>query len=354
MCPIAGGETEVRGTCGTLHPMRCPTCGEPTSVVKSRPVSGNRVRRTRVCTASIDHRCTTIEQWEQIGLDGVGVRRSGDGELAEGSFDWERLLRDVRNGVLKSMPEGEVVTVCQAVVAAIEFRLPRLLQPLTTTEARSRNDLRGWIYDYDVSGAVERHLRSQRYRVAHVLYALTTRGRADREGRRGWGDAADFLRWLYEPENYPDLAIPLPAPGEGGPLDKWFPASLPSHPEAVIKRDGRIKPYLQPQFEASVRKALLGRPNALETAVLLVAWVLWGMHGQREVHSTQLAVGVLDCLRRVDDIAYLRWSAVAKSMTTVTQVRDEACALLSQPSARLSFDPALRPRRPDSARDAHR
>ena len=91
---------------------------------------------------------------------------------------------------------------------------------------------------------------------------------------------------------------------------------------------------------------MLGRPGTGREHEYIVQWVLWGLAGQTSVHVSQLAIGVLDCLRRVDDIAYLRWAAVAKQMHTVTEVRDEAIALITHPSVNLNFRVEARPRRP--------
>lgn len=71
--------------------------------------------------------------------------------------------------------------------------------------------------------------------------------------------------------------------------------------------------------------------------------------GQRVVLTEQLAASVLECLRRVDDIAYLRWASIAKRMNSVRDFRDEALGLIEQPSPQLAFDPdALRRIRPEA------
>jgi transcriptional regulator NrdR family protein len=279
----------------------------------------------------------------------VGVRRSGDGKLAPGAFDWARFVRDVQNGALKFLDESSTIRVCTTVQRTIENDLHRILQPLRPGEIAVHPGLSGWIADTDISEAVERQLRQGRNRLAHVMYALSIRGRADRDGRHGWLKAADVLRWLFRRENYPDLEVAMPT-ARMVPVDGWFPEAPAPEPSNVVKKDGHRRAFLLSQFEASIRKAMLGRPDADERSDLIAQWVLWGMKGQREVHTTQLTVGVLDCLRRVDDIAYLRWAAVAKGMNSVTQFRDEAIALIDSPSSGLRFDVESQPRRPNSFR----
>lgn len=104
------------------------------------------------------------------------------------------------------------------------------------------------------------------------------------------------------------------------------------------------------QFVASVRHALFGRDKADETSACVAQWVLWGLAGQDQVHSSQLAIGVLDTLRRVDHIAYLRWASTAKSIDSVTLFRDEARGLLTNPSVPLVFDEKLSRPMPPSRR----
>lgn len=328
--------------------VNCPWCHNETRITDSRPsTSGVRVVRRRVCRENSKHVFKTTEVLNVESLSAIGVRRSGDQELAAGGFDWSRLVRDVQNGVLKYLSESEVVDVCTSALKALELELPRIQKPLSRLEARVRPDLRGWISDVAIASAVDHELRRRRTQVAHVMYALSVEGRADREGRQGWKSATDFLEWLTLPSNYPDLARTVEAGGMPT-SDTWYPASSASGPAEVIKRNGNAPPFRRPQFEASIRKALLGRAEAKHTAEFIAEWVLWGLKGQRRVHSTQLAVGVLECLRRVDDIAYLRWAAVAKGLTTVPQVCDEVIGLIEAPSTRLVFDPDARPRRPSA------
>lgn len=330
--------------------MKCPDCGGGTIVPRSRN-TGDRVIRLRVCRVNSQHRFETIEQRPVARLETVAVRRSGDGKLAVGGFNWDRFVRDVRAAVLKLMTEAEVVDVCTRAQRFLEVQLPFLIRDLTRAEQAERPGLRGWIADADISHAVEQQLRGNKRRIAHVMYALSIRGRADRDGRTGWLSAKDVLHWLYSEPNYPDLRME-DGRGERVPTDAWYPSMATPEPTMVIKRDGRRTRFALPQFESSVRNAMLGRPEAADVSAHVVQWVLFGVQGQTEVHASQLAVGVLDCLRRVDDIAYLRWAAVAKGMSSVTQFRDEARGLLLTPSRRLHFDISASPWRPGLLRPA--
>ena len=65
---------------------------------------------------------------------------------------------------------------------------------------------------------------------------------------------------------------------------------------------------------------------------------------RRKVLSAQLSAGVTSTLRRVDDIAYLRWATVAKNFQSVREIADEAHDLVVRPSPRLVFDHREAPR----------
>lgn len=324
--------------CCTLGDVICPMCSGETEVKRTRVTSdGRSVVRLRVCKDERRfHRFETVERRAAQSIDQVLIRRSGDNALAEGGFNRRRLLDDVRNGVLKRLSDADVAEAVRAAINDIEVNLPDLLMPLTEDEQQARPGHVGCIYDFVITDAVESQLRRASSRMAHVLYALYIRGRTDREGRRGWSDARDVLEWLVQESNYPHLALELPSTTDV-PVDRWYPAARAPEPEIVLKRHGRPSYFRPRQFVESIRKALLGRPEPARTAQCVSQWVLWNLVGQGEVLSSQLAVGVLDCLRRVDDIAYLRWVSIAKGIEAVTSFAEEARALVTDPSPRLEF-----------------
>lgn len=82
---------------------------------------------------------------------------------------------------------------------------------------------------------------------------------------------------------------------------------------------------------------MMGRANSDTLSRFVAQRVLHDLGGQPIVLSSQLAAGVLECLRRTDDIAYLRWASIAKSFDSVNAFDEEARALISSPSRRLVF-----------------
>lgn len=332
--------------------MRCTTCGGDTEVDRTRNVDGRRqVVRRRICKLNVEHYFDTREQVTGLALESVQVRRSGDQRLAEGGFDQARLVRDVRLGVLKRMTEDEVREVVRQAILDLEMRLSSLTHDMSADERQDRPGFRYAVMDSVIREAVERRLREHGRRMPHVLYALSTLGRADREGRAGFQHAGHVLTWMGESVNYPDLGVPEELKPGPVPRDEWWPPGPPPLPERVIKRDlARRKEFRFEQFRSSIAQAMLGRLGAQATSVNVASWVLWGLAGQRQVLTAQLAVGVMECLRRVDDIAYLRWTAISKNVESVSDFRAEAFSLITHPSPRLIFAPQGMPRARPSAR----
>lgn len=113
---------------------------------------------------------------------------------------------------------------------------------------------------------------------------------------------------------------------------------------SMIKRSGDIRAFGTDQFVNSIGMALVGRHELKVRAALVAAWVLMTLGGQRRVLTSQLSAAVTATLRRVDDIAYLRWATIAKKFTSVREIANEAHDLVVAPSVRLVFDSRAVPR----------
>jgi hypothetical protein len=232
-------------------------------------------------------------------------------------------------------------------IEELQMRLPQISHPISRAEQAAHPGFKAAILDADISAAVEVQLRRGESRLAHVLYVLSSRGRTDIANRRGFRNASDFLDWMHLPDNYEDLRPADLVDAGTPPSDRWWPGGDPPRPERVVKRDLRSKPeFGHGQFLTSIERALHGRGLPRQTGRCVSAWVLWGLAGQRDVLTSQLSTGVLDALRRVDDIAYLKWAATAKNFDSVRDLHREAAALVTAPSRRLFFDVDSKPRRP--------
>ncbi|MCU1396462.1 MAG: nrdR [Ilumatobacteraceae bacterium] len=85
-------------------------------------------------------------------------------------------------------------------------------------------------------------------------------------------------------------------------------------PLTVLKSNGAREPFNRAKVMAGVRAACKGRPVSVEQLEMLSESVEdeARMHGT-EVTSAQVGLAVLDRLRELDDVAYLRFASVYKN-----------------------------------------
>ncbi|WP_423797224.1 hypothetical protein [Mycolicibacterium tusciae] len=361
--------------------MKCPICGSKARVVDTNALPA-QTRRKHRCTEN-GHQFNTEEG--RVGwrlTQDVHLRHSGDGQVQNVPFQPSRLRDEVGKAVMGRLTEAEIADVVEGAIAHLRYEVvPHKAELLageeyddltkhieSQTGTRPRGPLAA-IRDVEVRKAVVRELRNKEYRLAHVLYALYFEGRSNPKiGLPGWRSAEDVLKWLFSDDAYPDVRTEIPErPNTVG--YEWQPREPASYPEFVVKRgaelsitvdggsprraatpsgvddfewpavirDRGVVGFLESRFRQSIRHAVLGRPNAKHLATNVSWYVLHDLQGQRRVDSSQLAIGVLKCLRRVDDIAYLRWATQRKDFRSIREFRDEALGLITYPSIGLQF-----------------
>lgn len=92
----------------------------------------------------------------------------------------------------------------------------------------------------------------------------------------------------------------------------------------VVKKDGTRVEFDRRKILSSMRLALRKRPvaaDAIDEAVARVEYQLLAS-GEREVRSEQLGELVMDELRKLDKIAYVRFASVYKSFEDVSEFRN--------------------------------
>ncbi|HEV7126392.1 MAG TPA: transcriptional regulator NrdR [Ktedonobacterales bacterium] len=102
----------------------------------------------------------------------------------------------------------------------------------------------------------------------------------------------------------------------------------------LVKRDGRREPFKREKLEAGLRHACQKRPipvGEIETIVDAIEQDLYKM-GQAEIATGVIGEMVMDRLRRLDDIAYIRFASVYRSYPDIRAMRQELDRLLSAPS----------------------
>ncbi len=103
--------------------------------------------------------------------------------------------------------------------------------------------------------------------------------------------------------------------------------ALETRPVLVVKRSGERVAYNRSKVIVGVTKACEKRPVVLEEIEIIVDRVEERLvsEGRREVPSEAVGRFVLDELRHVDEVAYVRFASVYRSFKNV----DEFFALLS-------------------------
>ena len=105
----------------------------------------------------------------------------------------------------------------------------------------------------------------------------------------------------------------------------------------VIKRDGPSEEFDREKLIRAVRAACHKRPIDLEQITMLVEDVMDALEAQfeSEIPSRAIGEGVMQRLRKVDQVAYVRFASVYKEFRDVNEFVDEISALVkSKPKNR--------------------
>lgn len=108
----------------------------------------------------------------------------------------------------------------------------------------------------------------------------------------------------------------------------------------VVKRDGRREPFLEEKLRTGLARALEKRPVSAEQMEKLILRIKNRVHatGERELSSQQIGEWVMDELRRLDPVAYVRFASVYRSFEDVNAFRVEIERLQNMPSDSANFD----------------
>jgi transcriptional repressor NrdR len=98
----------------------------------------------------------------------------------------------------------------------------------------------------------------------------------------------------------------------------------------VVKRDGRREPFKREKVESGLNRASQKRPipvGELEAIVDEVENELYKL-GQAEVESRVIGEMIMARLRKLDDIAYIRFASVYRSYPDIQAMRQEMDRLI--------------------------
>lgn len=113
----------------------------------------------------------------------------------------------------------------------------------------------------------------------------------------------------------------------------------------VLKKDGRREEFNRDKLIKGIRKACTKRSIASEAIERMVDRIEGALHqaGKLEVNSTIIGGLVMEYLRELDRIAYIRFASVYREFADVEHFRQEVDALVQSgervPSAQLPLIP---------------
>ena len=96
----------------------------------------------------------------------------------------------------------------------------------------------------------------------------------------------------------------------------------------VIKKDGRREEFSREKLVAGIRKACAKRPVPQETIEELVDEIEAQLHksGKGEVTTSIIGDMVMDGLRQLDGVAYIRFASVYRAFADIEELKQEADA----------------------------
>ena len=102
---------------------------------------------------------------------------------------------------------------------------------------------------------------------------------------------------------------------------------------AVIKRDGRREDFSRDKLVHAVRAACHKRPVDAEQITMLIEDVIDVLEAQYETEIPSAAIGdaVMQRLRTVDQVAYVRFASVYKEFRDVADFMQEISSLSKKP-----------------------
>ena len=99
----------------------------------------------------------------------------------------------------------------------------------------------------------------------------------------------------------------------------------------VVKRSGATEPFARDKAVAGVRKACKGRPVSADDLARLGQRVEDSLResGCAEIDAHQVGLAVLEPLKELDEVAYLRFASVYKAFDSADDFAAEIASLMS-------------------------
>lgn len=247
--------------------MICPACkADGDKVIDSRPAAdGRAIRRRRECLAC-GKRFTTYEQVEIPGPE--VIKKDGRRE----PFDGDKIFNSLRTAVRNRPVSNERL---QAVVSDITAKIKNEYSEHITTAQIGELALNELLKMDEVS---------------YVRYASV---------HKQFSDKDEFITSL-----------------------KALPRSL-----QVIKSDGRYEPFKREKLIYSLSIALRKRPVSQRKLENAVDIIIDKLKDRDEVSSAELGTMLMNLLREIDEVGYIRYASVYRKFQDVSEFTREVESL---------------------------
>lgn len=93
----------------------------------------------------------------------------------------------------------------------------------------------------------------------------------------------------------------------------------------LVKSDGKREPFDENKLRAGMLRALEKRPVSMEALEAAISRIMHRLRasGERELPARELGEAVMEELRQLDDIAYVRFASVYRSFQDISDFRAE-------------------------------
>ncbi|MDG2461527.1 MAG: transcriptional regulator NrdR [Luminiphilus sp.] len=102
----------------------------------------------------------------------------------------------------------------------------------------------------------------------------------------------------------------------------------------IIKQDGSREPFDEQKLRAGLLRALEKRPVSVESIEAEINQIKHRLRatGEREVKSLQVGERVMESLKALDQVAYVRFASVYRSFQDLAEFRDAIESLEAEPN----------------------
>jgi len=99
----------------------------------------------------------------------------------------------------------------------------------------------------------------------------------------------------------------------------------------IVKRDGTREPFNEEKLRTGLLRALEKRPVEMEAIETCLSQIMHGLRstGERELPSRAVGEAVMQALRKLDAVAYVRFASVYRDFQDLDEFKDEIAKLAS-------------------------